>query len=144
MSGIKENDVVKVHYTLNLENGKTFETTLKSEPLEFRIGEGGIIPGFELGLLGLKKGDKKEIRIPYEEAYGDRNPELLYEIPKEKLPDKAKPEIGLKLVSKLPDEKKMDLYVVEIRDNTVVLDGNHPLAGKNLIFNIEVVDVLQD
>lgn len=144
MSGIKENNVVKVHYTGKLENGKTFETTENSEPLEFKVGEGRVIPGFEMGLLGLNKGDKKEIRIPYEEAYGDINPDLLYEIPKEKLPDKVKPEIGLRLLSTLPDGKKMDFYLVEIHDKTVVLDGNHPLAGKNLVFKIEVVDVKQD
>jgi FKBP-type peptidyl-prolyl cis-trans isomerase SlpA len=141
MSQVKQNDTVRVHYTGKLTDGQIFDSSLEREPIEFTMGQGQLIPGFEKGLLDMKVNEKKTIEIPSEEAYGAPREELVQEVDKNQLPDEIKPEPGMGLVSKSPDGREMNLVVKEVKEDTIVVDGNHPLAGKDLIFDLEVVEI---
>jgi FKBP-type peptidyl-prolyl cis-trans isomerase 2 len=141
MNQVKENNTVKVHYTGKLSDGQVFDSSEGKEPLEFTIGKGQIIPGFEKGLIDMKLNEKKTITIVKEEAYGDIKDDLKQEVKKSELPPDIKPEVGMALVSKSPDGQEMNLLVVEVKDDSIVIDGNHPLAGKDLIFDLEVVEI---
>ncbi len=141
MSQVKQNDTVKVHYTGKLADGQVFDTSEGKEPIEFTLGQGQLIPGFEKGLLDMKINEKKTINIPKEEAYGEPRAELVQEVEKSQLPEEIKPEVGMGLVSKTPDGQEMNLVVSEVKEDTIVVDGNHPLAGKDLVFDLEVVEI---
>lgn len=141
MSEAKKDNVVKVHYTGKLDNGQVFDTSKDREPLEFKIGEGKLIPGFENGVIGMKLQESKTIKIPYAEAYGKIKPELMIEVKKQQLPDNLTPEIGMELVSRSQDGQEQIVKVAEIKDESVVIDANHPLAGEDLTFEIELVDI---
>lgn len=141
MSQIKENDTVRVHYTGKLVDGQIFDSSLEREPLEFTMGQGQLIPGFEKGLLDMKVSEKKTVTIPSDEAYGQPRPELIQEVEKSQLPEDLKPEVGMGLVSTNPQGQEMNLVVTEVKDQTIVVDGNHPLAGKDLVFDLEVVGI---
>ena len=141
MSQVKENDTVRVHYTGKLADGQVFDSSLEREPIEFTMGQGQLIPGFEKGLLDMKVNEKKTINIPSEEAYGSPRQELIQEVDKNQLPEEIKPEPGMGLVSKSPDGREMNLVVREVKDESIVVDGNHPLAGKDLTFDLEVVEI---
>ena len=141
MSQVKENNTVKVNYTGKLSDGQIFDTSEGKEPIEFTLGQGKLIPGFEKGLIDMKLNEKKTITIPQEEAYGDVNKDLIQEVQKTELPQDMAPEVGMGLVSKSPDGQEMNLMVVEVKEDRIVIDGNHPLAGKDLIFDLEVVEI---
>ena len=141
MTQVKENNTVKVHYTGKLADGQVFDTSEGKEPLAFTLGEGRLIPGFEKGLIDMKLNEKKTINLTKDEAYGDPREDLIIEVPKTELPQEMTPEVGMGLVSRTPEGQEMNLMVVEVREETVVLDGNHPLAGKDLIFDLEVVEI---
>jgi FKBP-type peptidyl-prolyl cis-trans isomerase 2 len=141
MSQVKENNTVKVHYTGKLSDGQVFDSSEGKEPLEFTLGQGRLIPGFEKGLMDMKLNEKKTITITKEEAYGLVNQDLIQEVQKSELPQEITPEVGMGLVSKSSDGQEMNLQVVEVREASIVLDGNHPLAGKDLTFDLEVVDI---
>jgi len=141
MSQVKQNDTVKVHYTGKLADGQVFDSSEGKEPIEFTLGQGQLIPGFEKGLIDMKVNEKKTVTIPKEEAYGEPRQELIQEVQKDQLPEEIKPEVGMGLVSKTPDGKEMNLVVAEVKDETIVVDGNHPLAGKDLVFDLEVVEI---
>lgn len=143
MTQVKENNTVKVHYTGKLADGQVFDTSEGKEPLAFTLGEGRLIPGFEKGLIDMKLNEKKTINLTKDEAYGDPREDLIIEVPKSELPQEMTPEVGMGLVSRTPEGQEMNLMVVEVRDETVVLDGNHPLAGKDLIFDLEVVEITE-
>ena len=141
MSQVKENNTVKVNYTGKLSDGQVFDSSEGKEPIEFTLGQGRLIPGFEKGLIDMELNEKKTITIPKEEAYGEVNKDLIQEVKKSELPQEMAPEVGMGLVSKSPDGQEMNLLVVEVRDETIVIDGNHPLAGKELIFDLEVIEI---
>lgn len=141
MNVVKEHNTVKVNYTGKLADGQVFDTSEGKEPIEFTLGQGQIIPGFEKGLIDMKVKEKKTITIAKEEAYGDINAALIQEVEKTALPQDMTPEVGMGLVSKSPDGQEMNLVVVEVKDESIVIDGNHPLAGKDLIFDLEVVEI---
>ncbi len=141
MTQVKENNTVKVHYTGKLADGQVFDSSEGKEPLAFTLGEGRLIPGFEKGLIDMKLNEKKTINITKDDAYGDPREDLIIEVPKSELPQEMTPEVGMGLVSRTPEGQEMNLMVVEVREETVVLDGNHPLAGKDLIFDLEVVEI---
>ncbi|MDD7914698.1 FKBP-type peptidyl-prolyl cis-trans isomerase [Polaribacter ponticola] len=141
MSQVKENNTVKVNYTGKLSSGEVFDTSEGKEPIEFTLGEGRLIPGFEKGLLDMKLNEKKTIEIAKADAYGDVNQDLIQEIKKAQLPQDMAPEVGMGLISKTPDGQEINLVVVEVKEDTVVIDGNHPLAGRDLIFDLEVVEI---
>jgi len=141
MSEAKKDNIVKVHYTGKLENGQVFDTSKDRDPLEFKIGEGKLIPGFEQGVIGMKLQESKTIKIPYAEAYGGRRQELMIEVKKQQLPDNLTPEVGMELVSRSQDGQEQIVKIAEIKEDSVVVDANHPLAGKNLTFEIELVEI---
>jgi len=142
MQQAKKGDKVKVHYHGKLTNGETFDSSTGREPLEFEIGSGMVIKGFDSGVTGMNVGDKKTINIPYNEAYGPRNPEMLIEIPKENFPKDLDLEIGLPLMVNNESGQSFQVIISQIKDATVVLDANHPLAGEDLIFELELVEIV--
>ena len=141
MSTVKENDTVRVHYTGKLEDGQVFDSSLEREPLEITLGQGMLIPGFEKGLVDMKVNEKKTVNVPKEEAYGDVQKELFQEVSKENLPKEIKPEVGMGLMAKNPDGSERQLRVAEVKEDSIVVDANHPLAGKDLTFDLEVVEI---
>jgi len=141
MSQVKENSTVKVNYTGKLSEGQVFDTSEGKEPIEVTLGQGSLIPGFEKGLIDMALNEKKTITIAKEEAYGEVNPSLIQEVEKSHLPQDMAPQVGMGLVSKSPDGQEINLVVVEVKEESIVVDGNHPLAGKDLIFDLEVVEI---
>jgi len=134
-------DTVKIHYTGTLDDGTEFDSSVDREPLEFAIGSGQVIPGFDSAVDGMTVGDNKTVTIPAGEAYGERHDQLVQEVPKTALPDDMKPEVGMQLQSQAPDGQIMNLVVTVVDDESVTVDGNHPLAGQSLTFAIELVEI---
>ncbi len=134
-------NTVKVHYTGRLEDGTVFDSSEGREPLEVTLGSGSVIPGFEKGLLGMKVDEKKTITIPAEEAYGLHREELTMQVPKTDFPDEITPEVGLQLDMEREDGQNIPVTIVNIENESVTLDANHPLAGKALIFDLTLVEV---
>lgn len=141
MSQVKENDTVSVHYTGKLTDGQVFDSSLEREPLEFTLGQGMLIPGFEKGVLEMKVGQKKTIEIPMDEAYGDTMEELFQRVDKAQLPQEIDPQVGMGLMAQNPDGSERPLRVAEVGDSYIVVDANHPLAGKDLIFELELMEI---
>ncbi len=141
MQKVEENNTVKVHYTGKLKNGQVFDSSANREPLEFTVGEGKLIPGFEKGVLGMAEGESKELEVSSDQAYGEVKEEMIHEIGKDKLPKDLDPKVGTQLVSKTPDGREFMVFIKKIMDDTVIIDANHPLAGEDLIFDIKVVDI---
>lgn len=137
----KTNDKVKVHYKGTLSNGEIFDSSEGREPLEFTLGSGQVIQGFDQGIQGMKINESKTINIPFAEAYGDVREDLIQEVAKKDLPQEIKPEVGLKLASQTPDGQQIPLVVTEVKENSIVVDANHPLAGKDLTFEITLVEI---
>jgi len=135
-------DKVRIHYTGRLDDGTQFDTSEGRDPLEFKLGEGGIIPGFEKAVDGMEVGESKSVTIPPEEAYGERHEQLVQEVPKSALPEEIDPAVGMQLQSQTPDGQTMQLVVTEVGDEAITVDANHPLAGKNLNFDIELVEIV--
>lgn len=137
---IKSNSKVTVHYTGKLEDGTIFDSSIETgrEPLKATLGEGQLIPGFENGLVGMTVGERKTITIEASDAYGEPNDQYITEIPKEMIPEGV--EIGAMLQANGPNGT-FNVVVKEIKETTVILDANHPLAGKKLIFDLEVVNI---
>ena len=141
MSQAKSGDTVKIHYTGTLDDGTEFDSSAGREPLEFAIGSGQVIPGFDSAVDGMTVGDSKTVTIPAGEAYGERHDQLVQEVPKTALPDDMKPEIGMQLQSQGPDGQVMNLQVTAVEVESITVDGNHPLAGQALTFAIELVEI---
>ncbi|HET8802962.1 MAG TPA: peptidylprolyl isomerase [Aequorivita sp.] len=141
MSQVQGNETVKLHYTGKLNDGQVFDSSLQREPLEIKLGEGKLIPGFEKGLVSMKVNEKKTISIPKEEAYGEVQKELFQKIPNENLPKEIKPEVGMGLVSKNPDGSERQLRVAEVKKDFIIVDANHPLAGQDLTFELELLEI---
>lgn len=143
MSQVKKDDTVKVHYTGKLEDGQVFDSSIeRGEPIKITIGQGELIPGFEKGLIDMKVKEKKTINISKEDAYGAIREELVQEVPKSQLPEDIKPEVGMGLVSKTQNGQDINLVVKDVKEDSIVVDGNHPLAGKDLTFELEVVEIM--
>ncbi len=142
MNQAKTGDTVKVHYTGKLEDGVVFDSSKDRPPLEFTIGGGEVIAGFENGIIGMEVGSTKTISIPPEEAYGPRREELVLYVKKTDFPDNIVPAVGQQLQVRQPNGGIIDLVVTEMNDDTVTLDANHPLAGKTLIFDVELVEII--
>jgi peptidylprolyl isomerase len=141
MTQAQNGNTVKIHYTGKLENGEVFDSSEGHEPLEFTIGKGQMIPGFEAAVIGMETGEaKKAAKIPADQAYAYYE-ELVVEIPRDQFPEYITPEIGQQLQAQQQDGQIMVVKVVDFNDTTVTLDGNHPLAGQDLYFDLEVVEV---
>lgn len=141
MSKVKENDTVRVHYTGKLTTGEVFDSSREREPLEVTLGEGRLIPGFEKGLIDMEVAEKKTITIPKEEAYGEVQKELFQELGKDQLPTEITPEVGMGLVARGQDGSERQLRITEVKDASIVVDANHPLAGQDLVFDLELVEI---
>lgn len=142
MGRVKENDTVKVHYTGKLNNGQIFDSSLERDPIEVTLGQGQLIPGFEKELVNMEVNEKKTINVPKEEAYGDIMEELFHEINRKELPEDIKPEIGMMLMGKNPDGTENQLRITDVKEETIVIDANHVLAGQDLTFELELVAIL--
>ncbi len=141
MSEVKKGDKVKVHYTGKLTDETIFDSSREREPIEFTVGAGQMIEGFDNAVVGMKKGDTKVVEIPSEKAYGPKREEAIITINKNQLGEGLDPQVGMQLEATQPDGRKQILVIQEVKGEEIVLDGNHPLAGKELIFDIEVVEV---
>ncbi len=141
MSKVKNGDTVEVHYTGKLGDGTVFDSSRERQPLKFKIGEGKVIPGFENGILGMEKGDSKTFTIEPEAAYGPRKEELTKTFDRSQLPDSIKPQIGLQLKMVQPDGNDVNVRISALDEKTVTIDANHPLAGRALTFDIELVNI---
>ena len=138
---VKDGNTVKVHYKGTLDDGSVFDSSEGKAPLDFKIGEGKIIPGFEKGVLGMEKGEKKTIKIPCGEAYGPIRPEAMADIPQKDLPEDMKPEVGQMLQMGKEDGQMFIAQVIKVTEDKITIDANHPLAGKDLTFELEVVEI---
>lgn len=141
MAKIKEGDTVKVHYTGKTSDGNVFDSSRERDPLEFTIGQGQLIPGFEKAVVGLEAGDSQTVTIPSDEAYGEVRDDMIVNVPKEQIPSDITPEVGQQLQIQQKDGGSIGVVVTEITEQEVTLDANHPLAGKDLTFEIEVVSI---
>ena len=140
MKKVETTSKVKVHYTGRLEDGTIFDTSIAEgrEPLEVELGLGQLIKGFESGLIDMTEGDKKTIELSVEESYGDPKPEFITDVPKENVPEGI--QVGESLQGMGP-QGPVNVQVIAVNEETVTLDANHPLAGKKLIFDLEVVSI---
>ncbi|MGB3810127.1 MAG: peptidylprolyl isomerase [Parvibaculum sp.] len=134
-------NTVQVHYTGTLSDGSVFDSSRDSEPIGFTVGTGQVIPGFDNAVIGMEIGEKKTFTIPSAEAYGEHDPRLAQDVPRTELPDDLEIFLGMSLTASGSDGREIALVVTEINDNSVRLDANHPLAGKDLTFAIELVGI---
>ena len=141
MSQAKSGDTVKIHYTGTLDDGTQFDTSAGRDPLEFELGGGQVIPGFDTAVEGMAVGESKNVRIEPDQAYGERHDQLVQQVPRSALPDDLEPEVGMGLQSQSPDGQVMMLMVTEVGEDEITVDANHPLAGQALNFDIELVEV---
>lgn len=141
MQQVKSGDTVKVHYHGRLTDGSTFDSSEGREPLEFTVGTGQVIKGFEDAMVDMQPGDKKTINIPVDQAYGERNDEMMMEYPKTEFPSDMVPMVGMELHMSDNMGNVFPVVIAEVNEDTVLLDANHPLAGKDLVFEIELVSI---
>lgn len=141
MANAKTGDTVRVHYTGKLEDGTVFDSSEGKDPLEFILGQGTVIPGFEAAIEGMEIGGKKTETITSDNAYGPYQDKLVEEVERTMIPDHIELDVGHHLQITRPDAPPLVLTVVEVKEETVMLDANHPLAGKTLVFDIELVEI---
>jgi FKBP-type peptidyl-prolyl cis-trans isomerase 2 len=142
MQQVKKGDKVKIHYHGRLHDGTTFDSSAGREPLEFEVGSGMVIAGFDAGVTGMAVGEKKTIDIPFIEAYGPVQEEMIIDFPTSNFPADLVPEVGMQLNMSNPSGQQFPVVIKEIKAEVVVLDANHPLAGKDLIFDLELVEII--
>tara|TARA_Y100000310_G_scaffold333235_1_gene410367 strand:- start:555 stop:989 length:435 start_codon:yes stop_codon:yes gene_type:complete len=142
MAKVEKGNKVKVDYTGSFEDGNVFDTSEGKQPLEFEVGSGQVIKGFDEALIGMEKGEEKEVKIESKDAYGDPNPELVKKIPRDKLPPEQEPKAGMMLAMATPDGRQIPARITEVGDKEITIDINHPLAGKTLLFKLKVVDII--
>ena len=142
MTQAKPGDTVKIHYTGKLEDGTVFDSSMNREPLEFTLNGGQVIPGFEQAVVGMMPGESKTQKIPMEEAYGPYRSEMVIEVSRQQLPADLQPEVGQQLQVQQPNGQAVPVFVTEVTDATVTLDANHPLAGEDLTFDIQLVEIV--
>ncbi len=138
----KNGDTVKVNYTLKLDNGEVVESTAGTLPVQFILGKEQMIPGFENNIIGMKSGESKTITIPVNEAYGMRDEKKVFELNREKLPEAFEPQIGQLIRISRPDGKVFLATVLDTSAKGFIMDANHPLADKNLIFDLELIEIV--
>ena len=141
MSQAKPGDTVKIHYTGTLDDGTQFDSSDGRDPLQFTVGSGQVIPGFDKAVEGMAVGDSKSVNSPPEDAYGPRHDQMIQDVPKTALPDDLEPVEGMALQAQGQDGQLINLTVTALSDEPITVDGNHPLAGQVLNFDIELVDI---
>ncbi|MBW2468239.1 MAG: peptidylprolyl isomerase [Deltaproteobacteria bacterium] len=134
-------DLVSVHYTGKLKNGEVFDSSKDRDPLEFTLGNKELLPGFEDGVVGMKPGESKSVKLEPENAFGDRREDLLLKLPKKEFPHHITPSVGLQLRLSNASGNEMTVVVTEVGEDTVTLDANHPLSGEIVVFEIELVEI---
>jgi len=142
MQQVKSGDTVKVHYHGKLTDGTTFDSSSGRDPLEFEVGSGMVIKGFDDGVTGMIVGDKKTINIPVDDAYGPKQEEMLVEFPIDQFPPDMKPEVGMPLTMTTSQGQPVQVVIIDIKPEAVILDANHPLAGQELVFDLELVEIV--
>jgi len=142
MAQAKPGDTVKVHYTGKLEDGTAFDTSIGYDPLQFTIGENQVISGFEDAVVGMNPGESKTVKVPADKAYGPHREEMVVEVSRNQLPADLKPEVGQQLQSRQPSGRTIVVTVMKVSESSVTLDGNHPMAGKDLTFDIQLVEIV--
>jgi peptidylprolyl isomerase len=142
MQQVKSGDTVRVHYHGKLDDGSTFDSSEGRDPLEFTVGSGQVIKGFDEAMLDMKPGEKKTVNIPVEQAYGQRNDDMMMEYPKSEFPADMKPEPGMELHMSDNMGNVFPVVIEAVNDETVILDANHPLAGKDLTFDLELISIV--
>ncbi|WP_303722993.1 peptidylprolyl isomerase [Malonomonas rubra] len=133
---------VKVHYTGTFDDGQVFDSSREAQPLEFELGAGQVIPGFDQAIMGMEIGESKKVRIPEVEAYGPYNPEMVFTTDQSQFAEGVTPEVGQQFQAETPDGQPLFLVVKEVSEEGVVMDANHPMAGKDLNFDLELVEIL--
>jgi peptidylprolyl isomerase len=142
MAQAKKGDTVKVHYTGKLVDGTVFDSSLGREPLRFTIGEGQVIPGFEEAVTGMSPEESRTTEIPAEKAYGLHHEEMVMQVPRNQVPADIEPEIGQRLQVGTPSGQPVVVTITEVNEASITLDANPPLAGKDLIFDIQLVEIV--
>ena len=142
MPEAKQGDTVKVHYTGKLGDGSIFDTSAEREPLEFTVGAGTVIPGFEQAVIGLQPGESRETTIDATNAYGQRRSDLVTEVKREQLPQELEVSVGQQLQVSMANGQTAVVMVTDITDTSIIIDANHPLAGQDLTFSIELVEIV--
>jgi peptidylprolyl isomerase len=142
MTQAKQGDTVNVHYTGKLSDGTVFDTSRNRHPLQFTIGKGQVIVGFEQAVDGMKTGESKTVIIPVDDAYGPRREEMIITMERSKLPAGLDPKVGQRLELTQMDDRNILVTVMAVTDSMLTLDANHPLSGKDLLFDIELVDIV--
>ena len=142
MAQARSGDTVRIHYTGTLEDGEVFDSSEGAEPLEFTLGAGQVIPGFDTAVAGMAPGERKTVTIPAGEAYGEHNEQALMEVPREQLPEGAELHVGDALMVGTADGQQFPVTIYALTDDGVVLDANHPLAGEDLTFDLELVEIV--
>ena len=142
MAQVKQGDKVRVHYTGTYDDGTVFDSSAERDPLEVTVGTGMVIQGFDRALVDMEPGQKKNVNIPAAEAYGPRAEELVAEIPRERIPENIQLEVGQQLQLSLADGGEAIVMIVDLSEKTVTLDANHPMAGLDLNFELELVEIL--
>jgi peptidylprolyl isomerase len=141
MSQAKSGDTVRIHYTGTLDDGTQFDSSKDREPLEFEVGSGQVIPGFDKAVEGMSVGEEKSVNIASDDAYGPHHAQMVQEVPMSALPQGLEPETGMGLQAQGQDGQPINLLVTEVNEESITVDANHPLAGKDLNFDIELVDI---
>ena len=141
MAQPRSGDTIKVHYTGRLDDGRVFDSSKQREPLELTVGEAEVIPGFEQALTQMQPGEAKTVTVPAEQAYGPRRPDLVLAVDRAELPEHIQPTVGQKLKVQDNDGRVTEVRVADVSDEQVTLDANHPLAGQNLTFELELVEI---
>jgi FKBP-type peptidyl-prolyl cis-trans isomerase 2 len=139
---VQSGDTIKIHYHGRLQDGTTFDSSEGRTPLEFKVGSGSVIKGFDDGVMGMSVGDKKTIEIPFVNAYGPEDPSMVIEFPVDRLPEDLKPEVGMQLNMNNAEGQQFPVVITEINNESIILNANHPLAGKDLIFDLELVGIV--
>jgi peptidylprolyl isomerase len=141
MAQATSGDTVKIHYIGRLEDGTVFDSSAEREPLEFTISSGQVIPGFEQAVLGMTPGETKTEKIPMDQAYGPHREEMVLEVSREQIPPDISPEVGQQLQIQQANGQSVPVFVTDVTDDKIILDANHPLAGEDLTFEIELVEI---
>lgn len=142
MATAQTGDTVRVHYTGKLDDGTVFDSSVGGDPIEFVIGDHQVIPGFEDGVTGMALGEAKTIVIPFDQAYGAYDDELVLNVPRDQFPDHITPEVGEALQLQQPDGNVITVVISDVSDEAVTLDANHPLAGEDLTFDLQLAEIV--
>lgn len=134
-------DRVKVHYTGTLDDGTVFDSSREGEPIEFELGSGEVIDGFDRAVIGLEEGASREVRLEPDEAYGQRSDDLVIDVDRDDLPEDLDPEVGQTLAVEGADGEEMAAWVAEVGEDAITVDLNHPLAGRSLTFEVELLEI---